>query len=88
MPECQPAYVTERLASDMPWKLTCGLATSKPPVYFLAMVMASSLESAPEPRNMDFLRGRGTSSPRRAASSISFTLKYVELAWIRVSALS
>jgi hypothetical protein len=67
--------VSERLASDMPWKLTCGLATSKPPVYFLAMATAASLESLPEPRNMDFFKGGGAISPSRRASSISFTLK-------------
>jgi hypothetical protein len=48
------------------------------------MLIAASLESLPEPRNIAFFSGRGTSCPSRAASSISLTLKMLLLAWMIV----
>src|SRR5690242_263578 len=87
-PACQPAYVTARAESERPWKLEFGLAISNLPVYTLAIDIAASFESLPEIRKVHFDRLGGNNSPNRVASSISWVLKCMLLAWIRLRQLS
>ena len=59
---------------ESPWKLTCGLATSKRPVAFFAIPSAASFASEPESAKKLFESGGGSVPASRSASAISWTL--------------
>ena len=72
-----PARVGDgaRRVAESPWKLTCGLATSKRPVAASSQCRcAASFESEPESAKKLFESGDGSVAASRSASAISCTL--------------